>query len=152
MGQKIGVDCKLYLMTGGTDESPTFTLVPKIGDLKNSNAATAVDSSTRESAYKLYEKGMLDIGAEFDMKSDYNDATFVAIRDAYYTRGEDGKLRFRILDDTNDTAPAEGIDSYFIVTKFERNEPLDDRVTHAVELKPTVKGDFAPTFIEGAAA
>lgn len=152
MSAKVGVDCKLYLKTGGTDESPTFTLVPKIGDLKNSNAATAVDSSTRESAYKLYEKGMLDVGAEFDMKSDYTDPTFVAIRDAYYARGDEGKLRFRILDGTNDEAESEGIDAYFIVTKFERNEPLDDRVTHAVELKPTVFEDFVPTFIGGEAA
>lgn len=151
MSQKIGVDCKLYLMTGGTDESPTWTLVPKIGDLKNSNAATAVDSSTRASAYKLYEKGMFDVGAEFDMKSDFSDATYVAIRDAYFTRGEDGKLRFKILDDVEDTAEAEGIDSYFIVSKFERNEPLDDRVTTAVELKPTQKGDFVPTFISAEA-
>jgi hypothetical protein len=151
MSAKIGVNCKMYVQSGGTYDSPTYTEVKKIGDANLTNEKDAVESSTRESRWKLYEGGMLDAGYEFELKANYSDAAYVLIRNAYYADGEDQKLLFLIVDADKTSNEAEGIKAYFIITKFSRNEPLSDRVTYSVELKPTEKDGNVPTWDNGSA-
>jgi len=74
---------------------------------------------------------------------DTADGGFTAIKDAFFNNTP---IEFAVLDGASNASGAQGLRASMAITKFSRNEPLEEAITVSVTAKPTYS-DHAPEWM-----
>ena len=142
MPAKLGLDAKLYRNTG-TYAAPTWDLIGNVRDLTLNLETGEADVSTRSNnGWRATVSTLKDASLEFEMVWDTADAGFTAIKNSYFNNTA---ISLLILDAATG---GQGLDADFMVTKFTREEPLDEAIVVKVTAKPTLS-TRSPTWHSG---
>lgn len=134
MALKLGMQAKLYRNTG-TYTTPTWVLIPNVKDLTLNLESGEADVTTRaNSGWRASVATLKDASVEFEMVWDTEDTNFTAIRQAYFSNSS---IEMAIMDGAIDSSGSQGLRATFSITKFTRNEPLEEAITVSVTAKPT---------------
>jgi hypothetical protein len=136
MGERVGIDCKLYRNTG-TIATPVGVLVESVRDVKVPREWTTAEFKTRQRAKIRHRKVLLNESVTFQMEVNPSDvaetANFDAIHAAFLSQTSTVKLM--MLDTLLATSGAQGLHETFQVTKCEVNQELEDAVLYDIECK-----------------
>ena len=78
-----------------------------------------------------YLSGLIDVPIDLEADWEPGDPVFDALHDCFWNGGS---LEFKFLDQPEGTG-AKGLQGEFIVTKFERSEPLEDVMSVSIALR-----------------
>lgn len=114
------------------------------GELTLKADSTDVEVNTRASDWKLAAQGLHDGSVEFTMIDEPTDADLIMIRNAHFARSS---IALAVLDGDKSAIGVNGLWADFAVIGYERGEPLDDKLTVKVTVKPTRSG-VAPEWVK----
>ena len=135
MGLKAGSDCKLYYCQAGIGGTPSWSELEKAQDTTLTITKKEADASHRGAGKWVITKGSLkDAVIEFEYIADTADAGYLALRQSFISGAVIG---IAAMDNSVETAGAEGLWADCEVMKFDRKEPLDGNVMVSVTVKPT---------------
>ena len=148
--ERVGIDCHMYRNKVDDWDNPDLADVDNIRDVTKSQEWGTAEFRTRGKKHKRKKRTLLERALEFQMEHNPDEAAnndnFVAFRDAFEDR--DAVIELYILDGTNVLGSnSQGLHAHFIVTKFERVEPLEDAVIYDVSLDLAVS-DRDPEWYE----
>jgi predicted secreted protein len=140
MAYKLGMDAVLKYGTAGTTANTALASVRNVTlNLEKGEA----DVTTRgNGGWKATVATLKDASVEFEMVWDTADAGFTAIKNSYFNNTA---ISLLILDAATG---GQGLDADFMVTKFTREEPLDEAIVVKVTAKPTLS-TRSPTWHTG---
>ena len=134
MSVRLGLDAKLYRNTG-TYETPTWVEMTNVKDLTLNLESGEADVSTRGAGgWRATVATLKDGSIEFEMVWDTEDAGFTAIQQAWFGNTS---IEFAVMDGDITTSGSQGLRATFSITKFSRNEPLEEALSVSVSAKPT---------------
>ncbi len=143
MSVKLGLDAKLYRNTG-TYDTPTWVEMTNVKDLTLNLESGEADVTTRaNNGWRATVATLKDGSIEFEMVWDTEDAGFTAIKGAWFANTS---IEFAIMDGGITDAGSQGLRATFSITKFSRNEPLEEALTVSVTAKPTY-AEHAPEWM-----
>ena len=134
MSVKLGLDAKLFRNTG-TYAAPTWNEMKNVRDLTLNLEAGEADVTTRgNNGWRATIATLKDGSIEFEMVWDSADDDFTAICTAFLGKTA---VEMAVLDGGVLAAGSQGLRASFSITKFSRNEPLEEAITVSVTAKPT---------------
>jgi len=139
MSKKTGLDMKSYysdtLLDGATNtpDTVTWTELPRITDGTLNDEMQDTEASDRGSTIEEFLMTLRTVGFEFTMNFDADDATYIALRDAYTSRTA---LAFAFMNGAIATEGNKGSVFNAFVSRFNRSEPLKGTVTVDIAIKP----------------
>lgn len=143
MAVKLGLDGKLYRNTG-TYATPTWNEIKNVRDVTLNLETAEADVTTRgNNGWRATVATLKDGSVEFEMVWDSADDDFSAIRDAFLNKTA---VELAVMDGDITVTGNQGLRASFMVTKFSRNEPLEEAITVSVTVKPTYATN-APTWM-----
>lgn len=144
MEVRLSLDAKLYRNTG-TYVAPVWSEVKAIKDLTLALEGTEADATTRLNAgWGATVVTILRGTVEFDLlRRKSADAHYAALRDGWLTRAG---IEFAVMDADITVAGSEGLRALFTVTKFTRDEKLEEPIMASVGIKPTFS-DVPPEWL-----
>jgi len=135
MTERVGIDCRMFRNTGAWD-TPTLVDVDNIRDVTKSQEWATAEFKTRAKKHVRKKRTLLTRALEFQLEHNPDEATnnanFEAVRDAFEDR--EAIFELYVLDGDVAVTGNQGLHAEFIVTKFERAEPLEDAVIYDVSL------------------
>jgi len=130
---KLGMKAKLYLVTRGNPN--TFTEVGNVRDLTLNLEAGEADVTTRSNqGWRATVATLREASIEWEMVWDTADQNFTAIKNAYFNNTP---VTLAVLDGPHDQTGTQGLLADCSISKFSRNEPLEEAITVSVTAKPT---------------
>ena len=133
----LGLNAKLYRNTG-TQETPTWTEIANVKDVTLNLEKGEADATTRASSgWRQTVATLKEATVEFEMVWDPSDEGFQAIKDGFFNNTA---IDIAVMDGPLPPASGEtsqGLRAQWAVTKFSRNEPLEEVLTVSVSIKPT---------------
>jgi len=149
MAVSLGLEAVLYRNTGSYG-SPVLLRVDNVKDVTLNLERNVADVTTRGNEGWRANVGVLKDGTvDFTMVWNTDDVNFQAIRDAFLARSiAAGTIEFFVMSADVDEADAEGLRASFMVTKFTKNEKLEEAQMVDVTIQPTIS-DHAPQWVEG---
>lgn len=146
MALVLGLDAKLYIDDEASYASPTWTLVNNVKDVTLNLEKADADVSTRGSGGWRATVGTLkDASVDFTMVWDTDDAVFTQIKDAFLNNTA---VNIAVMDGLIETTGSQGFRAMMIVSKFTRNEQLEEALTVDVTVKPTYFPGDPPEWLE----
>jgi len=144
----LGLNAKLYIDDQSSYASPTWSLVDNCKDLTLTLEKNDADVTTRgNNGWRAVVGVLKDATVEFQMVWDTDDANFQLIKDAFLNGDP---VNIAAMDGLIATPGSEGLRALMTVTKFTRNEPLEEALTVDVSLRPTyVPADPAEWLVVG---
>lgn len=134
MASVLGLEAKLYIDDQASYASPTWAEVSNVKDLTLTLEKNLADVSTRGSGGWRANRAVLkDATIGFKMIWDTSDVNFQIIRDAFL---DNEFVNVAAMDGDIETPGSEGLRAMCEVSKFTRNEPLEEALDVDVELKP----------------
>jgi len=134
MGIKLGMEAKLYRNTG-TYAAPVWVELTNVKDLTLNLEAGEADVTTRGNAgWRATVATLKDGSIEFDMVWDTADTNFTAIQSAFFNNTT---IEFAVLDGDVTSSGSQGLRATMSITKFTRNEALEESIAVSVTAKPT---------------
>jgi hypothetical protein len=131
----LGLNAKLYIDDQSSYASPTWSLVDNCKDLTLTLEKNDADVTTRgNNGWRAVVGVLKDATVEFQMVWDTDDANFQLIKDAFLNGDP---VNIAAMDGLIATRGSEGLRALMTVTKFTRNEPLEEALTVDVSLRPT---------------
>lgn len=119
-----GKDFKLYRNTDDPyDNSPTWSEVTNVRDLKRNREKDLADASIRGSTYHLQVATLKQLTVDFQMVYDPSDTHLTALEAAYEN---DTDVEVLVLDGSISTVGSKGIRFMAQVSNFTTNEALGD--------------------------
>lgn len=140
MSIRLGMDMKLYYVTGGgplitTVPLTTWVEIPNVRDLTLNTEKGEADVTTRgNGGWRAMVGTLKEGGADFQMVYDTADTGFDAIKDAFMNNTAIG---LAIMDGNIATPGSEGLIGNFSVTKFNIPQPLEDATKVDVTVRLT---------------
>lgn len=130
----VGFQGKLYY-NSATYASPTWVLIPNVGDIKMTDEADEGELPLRAGGgFMLYVSGLRKIGWEWSSMHDNADTQIAAIGTAYAARSI---MEFLILDGSSTNTGSAGFRVSCMITKFPRQEELSKPMMRDIGIKPT---------------
>lgn len=131
-GVHLGAYNKLYIDDETSYASPSWKLVNNVRDVTLNSEADKAETTTRgTNGVKTYLQALRDVTVSFQMNWDPTDTNFQLLKNAHLTNIP---LNAAIMDGPIATAGSEGMTGIMYVTKFSRNEPLEEATTADVEM------------------
>lgn len=141
-----GRDAKLY-HNSGTVASPTWTEIKEARDLSLSMTAEEFDVSDRNTKFKLYDHGGIDVEISGKLTYRTNNANCETIRGLFLSGcGAEFALMSNTISGAN--GAAEGIRGGFKVFTNSMEFPLADGMTVDISLKPCYFENGSSAFVE----
>ena len=141
-----GREAKLY-HNSGTVASPTWVEIKEARDLSLNMTADNFEVSDRNTKFKMYGHGQIDVEISGKMTYRTNNANCETIRGLFLTGcGAEFALMSNRIDGTN--GPAEGIRGGFQVFTNSMEFPLADGATVDISLKPCYFENGSNVFVE----
>lgn len=152
MGFKLGQDAKIYRLTTGTraawpstEDPANLAEITNVRDVTVNMTKSEADATTRGSGgWKQTVAALKDASVDFEMVWDDADTHFEAIKDSFVSGN--AAVALAILDGVSDTAGTQGLWADFMVTGFEKGEPLEGVQMVKVTVKPTYSA-VAPQWV-----
>jgi hypothetical protein len=143
MAVKLGLDAKLYRNTG-TYATPVWNEIKNVKDVTLNLETAEADVTTRgNNGWRATVATLKDGSVEFEMVWDSADDDFGTIRDAFLNKTA---VELAVMDGDITVTGNQGLRASFMVTKFSRNEPLEEAISVSVTVKPTYATN-APTWM-----
>ncbi len=132
---KFGHDCKVYNNTG-THASPTWNELAIVKDVTLNMSQNESDITSRAGkGYVMTAGTLIDASIDFSVTWDPSDAAdFTELQDAFFNRKP---VELLIMDGDRTTSGSEGLNAFFVVTNFTRNEAIADAVSADLTCKIT---------------
>jgi hypothetical protein len=119
-----GKDFKLYRNVDVVyDSQPTWQLVTNVRDLTSNLEKALADASTRATSFRQQVGTLKDLNVDFQMVYTNTDVDVAAFELAFYN---DSNMELLDLDGDIQTTGSRGVRFMAQVTKFTRNEALED--------------------------
>lgn len=143
-GINLGLNGQLYISAGGSGGYTSGTIVNNCQDLTLSLEKNTADVTTRGNNGWRAKIGVLrDATVSFKMIWDETDAAMGILMTSFMANvSPTNQVEAAILD-----KDGKGLEATFSVTKFARNEPLEEAMTVDVEMTPTYDPTHAPQWI-----
>jgi hypothetical protein len=121
----------------GTHGSPTWVAIGNVGDIKVTDERKESDIDVRnQGGFTVTVAGLRKATFEFSMVYDQNDAAQTALRTAY-SANPSTPTEFLVLDGPNGTTGSSGLRALMIVSKFARQEEINNAMMVDVAIRPT---------------
>lgn len=134
MAVKLGLDAKVYRNTG-TYVTPVWNEIKNVKDVTLNLETAEADVTTRaNNGWRATVATLKDGSVEFEMVWDSADDDFGAIRNAFLDKTA---IELAVMDGDITVAGTQGLRASCMITKFSRNEPLEEAITVSVTAKPT---------------
>ena len=131
---KLGMEAKLYRNTG-VYATPVWEELQNVKDLTLNLEAGEADVTTRGNAgWRATIATLKDGSIEFEMVWDTEDASFTAIKDAFFGNTT---VEFAVMDGDVMTSGSQGLRAEMSITGFSRPEALEEAIMVSVTAKPT---------------
>jgi len=131
---KFGHDCKLY-NNSGTHAIPTWNELDVVKDVTLNLSQNESDITSRAGKGYVQTAGtLIDASIEFGVTWDPAGADFTELQDAFFNRKP---VEILCLDGKREDAGNEGLQAFYVVTGFSRNETIAEVVSADVTLKLT---------------
>ena len=132
---KFGHDCKIY-NNENTHASPTWNELKIVRDVSLSMTQNESDITSRAGGGYVQTAGtLIDASIEFSVTWDPSDvADFSQLQDAFLNRKP---VEILIMDGDRTVAGNEGLQAFYVVTSFTRNEAIAEVVSAEITLKLT---------------
>tara|TARA_R100000808_G_C2133887_1_gene142538 strand:- start:1008 stop:1487 length:480 start_codon:yes stop_codon:yes gene_type:complete len=132
---KFGHECKVYNNTG-THASPTWNELNIVKDVTLNMSQNESDISSRAGkGYVMTAGTLIDASIDFSVTWDPADsADFSELQNAFFDRKP---VELLILDGDRTDAGNEGLQAFFVVTNFTRNESIAEAVSADITCKIT---------------
>ena len=132
---KFGHECKIYNNTG-THASPTWQELNIVKDVTLNMSQNESEITSRGGKGYVQTAGtLIDASIEFGITWDPSDAAdFSELQNAFLNRKP---VEILILDGDRTVAGNEGLQAFFVVTNFTRNEAIAEVVSAEITLKLT---------------
>lgn len=141
-----GLDCTLYRNTGSYG-SPTWNLVDTIKDNNVSYEKGKADASTRRTKFRENVSTLIELGIEFGIKRDRDNADWQAFYEASKPGGS--PIEILLLDGPiEDLSGEEGLRLTAEVFGFGQAEELEGVVFNSVTMSPYAGAENPPEFYE----
>lgn len=149
MGVRLGLEAVLYRNTG-TYNVPVLVKVDNCKDLTLNLEKNDSDVTTRGNNGWRAKVGVLKDGTvDFSMVWNTSDTNFQAIKDAFLASSvASASIEFFVLSADADETDSEGLRATFMVTKFTKNEALEEAQMVDVSITPTY-ATHAPEWVSG---
>lgn len=152
MGFALGLDAKIYRLTTGsraawpaTEAPANLSEITNVRDVTVNMTKAEADATTRGSGgWKQTVATLKDASIEFEMVWDTADTHFTAIQESFTS--QNSPIALAILDGVSTTADTQGLWADFMVTGFEKTEPLEGVQMVKVTVKPTYSA-VAPEWV-----
>lgn len=152
MGFKLGLDAKIYRQTSGTraawpatESAPNLSEITNVRDVTVNMTKAEADATTRGSGgWKQTVATLKDASVDFEMVWDTADTHFTAIQESFTSQNT--SIALAILDGVSTVEDTQGLWADFMVTGFEKQEPLEGVQMVKVTVKPTYSA-VAPAWI-----
>lgn len=135
----LGMNAKLYRGAVTTADA-AFVGYAALSELTNVRDVTlnltgaeADITSRANSGWKAIASALREMSVDFDMIWKPGDAGFNAIRDTFLDSTK--VIELAVLDQIKTTSGAQGPQGYFVITAFNRGEPIADAITVSVTAK-----------------
>ncbi len=132
MDRNLGRDCQALLNTGSFG-TPTFSEMTFVNDPQETAQRPTAEVRGRGEDLAVERPGAKRGGYTFQTINLPSNSDFTALRDAY-DNGTTVLIWF--ADGDPATSGTTGIHAEWYVTQFQRNEPDENGVSYAVEVKP----------------
>jgi len=140
----IGLNGKAYY-NSGTYGTPTWVLTSNVGDISVTDEMNTTNIQVRsQSGFEVTVAGLRKVAFEFSMVYDPADSAQTALRTAYGART---KTDFLFLDQINGTAGSQGLRVLGLVTKFARQEKINEAMMVDAKIEPTYDSTNAPVSV-----
>jgi hypothetical protein len=137
----IGLNGKAYYNSASYG-TPTWVLTSNVGDINVTDEMNTSQIQVRsQSGFEVTIAGLRKVAFEFSMVYDQADAAQTAFRTAYAART---KTDFLFLDQATGTAGSSGLRVQGILTKFARQEKINEAMMVDVKIEPTYDSTNAP--------
>jgi hypothetical protein len=144
---RVGIKGQSYFNTG-THDAPVWVRAKILHDLTLAVSKGEVQVKNKGSRWVKYLSALNDAPLDVEVDWQPDDPVFDALQDAFWT---DEVLEFVILDGGIKKAGAQGLRAGFVVTKFERSEPLEDQMLANVSLRLAADWDHEPDWVVASA-
>jgi hypothetical protein len=133
----LGMNAKIYQGAAATPASgidpTTLTEMSNVKNVTLSMEAGEADTTTRaNSGWRSTSPTLKEATVEFDMQFKTDDASLTAIRTAFLTNGT---IALAVLTGSHTVAGNEGIIGNWSITKFDRDENLEEAIPYKVTAK-----------------
>ncbi|MCR4415290.1 MAG: phage tail protein, partial [Thermoguttaceae bacterium] len=134
MGIRLGLEAKLYRNSGSYD-TPQWAEMDNVKDVTLNLEAGEADVTTRgNGGWRATVAALKDGSIEFEIVWDTADQNVTAIQQAYMNRTA---VEMAVMDGAITAQGSQGLRASFAITKFTRNEPLEEAISVSVTAKPT---------------
>lgn len=150
MEPKIGWQCKMYYMptlarSTFAGDVGSLVEVPDVGDLEVPNEMEEFEVNIRRmGGFKAGIPTIRDVGLEFDLLKNTDDAGYNAIQDAFLARTT---IPLAVLDGAKATSGTQGVYADFYVMKFGEPQNVKEGIVNKVRVVPA-PSDTAPEDVE----
>ncbi|MEP0846065.1 MAG: hypothetical protein HRF50_04490 [Phycisphaerae bacterium] len=133
---RLGRDAELAYNTDGIGGGGTWVAITNAKDVTINGETVETDVSMRATGkFKATAVALIDLGVEFEMVWDPDDAGFAALHAAWLSAGTIG---IRVSDRPYTDPGARGHRFDAVVTNFSKSEPQEGHQTVSVTVKPTL--------------
>lgn len=137
----VGLNAKAYY-NSGTYGSPTWVLTSNVGDVNVTDEMNTTSIQVRsQGGFEVEVAGLRKVAFEFSMVYDQGDSAQTALRSAYAART---KTDFLFLDQAQATSGSSGLRVLGLLTKFARQEKINEALMVDVRIAPTYDSTNAP--------
>ena len=140
---KVGIKGQMYC-NSGSYSSPAWNRYKAARDVTMAVSRNEVAVKNKGSLWIKYLSGLRDALLDFEADWEPGDPVFDALQSAFWT---EAPLDFLLLDGGIKKAGAQGLRAGFIVTKFERSEPLEDVMSVSVSLRLAADCEQDPEWV-----
>ena len=140
---KAGIKGQTYY-NAGTRTSPTWHRAKLLRDLTLPFSANEIAVKNKGSQWTKYLRGLLDVAIDGEADWEPGNPVFEALKESFFT---EKILEFVILDGGIKKQGAQGTRAGFVVTKFERSEPMEDVMSVAFSLRLAADYPHEPEWI-----
>ena len=141
---RVGIKGQSYL-NKGTHTTPAWKRAKILRDLTLAMSKAEVQVKNKGSMFVEYLTGLIDVPLDCECDWEPGDPVFDAMQEAYWS---EEPLEFLILDGGIRKKGAQGLRANFIVTKFERGEPMEDVMSTAVSLRLSAESNDKPQWVK----
>ncbi|MCL2745396.1 MAG: hypothetical protein FWE67_16270 [Planctomycetaceae bacterium] len=141
---RVGIKGQTYF-NSGTHALPVWKRAKIVKDLTMSLSKNEVQVKNKGSIFVKYLSGLVDVPLDLEIDWEPGDLVFDALQAAFWS---EEILEFVILDGGIRKPGAQGLRAGYMVTKFERGEPLEDQMTGSISLRLHADSEEEPDWVK----
>jgi len=145
---KVGIKGQTYY-NSGSHSTPVWNRCKSIRDLTMAVSSNEVSVKNKGSRWEKFLTGLDTCPIDVEADWEPGDPMFEAMQAAYWSKEP---LEFVFLDGGIKKTGAQGIRAGFIVTKFERSEPVEDVMTLNASLRMSADWPHDPVYVRSTGA